>query len=157
MQSGGFREDLFYRLNGLVLDLPPLRERSDKPELLQYLLGEEARGEHIQLADDACQALLDYHWPGNVRQLRNVLRTLAALCEDGVVRLADLPRDVLRASPASTAVETPANPLDDAERSALLNALDSQRWHMTRTAEQLGISRNTLYRKLRKHAIATRG
>ncbi|MCY1176476.1 Bacterial regulatory protein, Fis family [compost metagenome] len=50
-----------------------------------------------------------------------------------------------------------ASPLDDAERTALLNALESQRWHMTRTAEQLGISRNTLYRKLRKHAIATRG
>jgi transcriptional regulator of acetoin/glycerol metabolism len=157
VQSGGFREDLFYRLNGLVLDLPPLRERSDKPELLLHLLGEEARGEHIQLADDARQALLDYHWPGNVRQLRNVLRTLAALCEDGVVRLVDLPRDVLRAVPAATVAEAQANPLDDAERSALLNALDSQRWHMTRTAEQLGISRNTLYRKLRKHAIATRG
>ncbi|MCY1434064.1 Acetoin catabolism regulatory protein [compost metagenome] len=92
-----------------------------------------------------------------MRELRNVLRTLAALCEDGIVRLADLPREVLRSSAASSVVESPANPLDDAERSALISALDSQRWHMTRTAEQLGISRNTLYRKLRKHAIATRG
>ncbi|MGQ7815770.1 sigma-54-dependent Fis family transcriptional regulator [Metapseudomonas furukawaii] len=157
VQAGTFREDLFYRLNGLVLELPPLRERSDKPELLQYLLEEEARGLRICLAEDARQALLDYPWPGNVRQLRNVLRTLAALCEDGLIRLADLPRDVLRGTTTPPAAEPLANPLDDAERTALLNALDSQRWHMTRTAEQLGISRNTLYRKLRKHAIATRG
>ncbi|WP_330114940.1 sigma-54-dependent Fis family transcriptional regulator [Pseudomonas sp. JS3066] len=157
VRSGGFREDLFYRLNGLVLDLPPLRDRSDKPELLHYLLAEEARGTRIVLTEESRQALLDYHWPGNVRQMRNVLRTLAALCEDGIIRIADLPREVLRAAPSATVPEPVASPLDDAERSALLNALDSQRWHMTRTAEQLGISRNTLYRKLRKHAIATRG
>ncbi|MDH4583109.1 sigma-54-dependent Fis family transcriptional regulator [Pseudomonas sp. BN415] len=157
VQSGSFREDLFYRLNGLVLDLPPLRERSDKPELLHYLLAEEARGIRVVLTEDARQTLLDYHWPGNVRQMRNVLRTLAALCEDGIIRQDDLPRDVLRGVPASTLPEPIASPLDDAERTALLNALDSQRWHMTRTAELLGISRNTLYRKLRKHAIATRG
>ncbi|MDT4850711.1 Acetoin catabolism regulatory protein [compost metagenome] len=155
--NGSFREDLYYRLNGLVIDLPPLRARSDKAELLHHLLGEEARGQQVHLVDEARQALLDYHWPGNVRQLRNVLRTLAALCEDGTVRLADLPREVLASAPATPAVEPQASPLDDAERTALLSALESQRWHMTRTAEQLGISRNTLYRKLRKHAIATRG
>ena len=77
--------------------------------------------------------------------------------EDGIIRLSDLPREVLRAAPRPSAPEPVASPLDDAERTALLNALESQRWHMTRTAEQLGISRNTLYRKLRKHAIATRG
>ncbi|MBT8768760.1 sigma-54-dependent Fis family transcriptional regulator [Metapseudomonas boanensis] len=157
VQDGAFREDLYYRLNGLVLNLPPLRERSDKPELLQHLLAEEARGQRVRVDDEALQALLDYHWPGNVRQLRNVLRTLAALCEDGVIHLTDLPREILRATSPAVPVEPPANPLDDAERTALLSALDSQRWHMTRTAEQLGISRNTLYRKLRKHSIATRG
>ncbi|BAN46505.1 sigma-54-dependent Fis family transcriptional regulator [Metapseudomonas resinovorans] len=157
VNNGSFREDLYYRLNGLVIDLPPLRERSDKAELLHHLLGEEARGQQVHLVEEARQALLDYHWPGNVRQLRNVLRTLAALCDDGIIHLADLPREVLAGVPATPAVEPQASPLDDAERTALLGALESQRWHMTRTAEQLGISRNTLYRKLRKHAIATRG
>ncbi|SFA66505.1 sigma-54-dependent Fis family transcriptional regulator [Metapseudomonas otitidis] len=152
VQAGDFREDLYYRLNGLVIDLPPLRERSDREPLLEHLLREEARGQVVRLDDAARQALLAHPWPGNVRQLRNVLRTLVALCEDGVIRLADLPRDIRE----QAAPVTPANPLDDAERAALLGALESQRWHMTRTAEQLGISRNTLYRKLRKHAIETR-
>jgi transcriptional regulator of acetoin/glycerol metabolism len=156
VQAGDFREDLYYRLNGLVIDLPPLRERSDREPLLEHLLREEARGQVVRLDDAARQALLAHPWPGNVRQLRNVLRTLVALCEDGVIRLADLPRDIREQAAPLTRAETPANPLDDAERAALLGALESQRWHMTRTAEQLGISRNTLYRKLRKHAIETR-
>jgi len=157
--AGSFREDLYYRLNGLVLDLPPLRARSDKAELLAHLLGEEARGQALRLDAVARQALLAYAWPGNVRQLRNVLRTLAALCEDGVIRLEDLPAEIRAVQPvlAAPLPEPAAHPLDDAERAALLAALESQRWHMSRTAEQLGISRNTLYRKLRKHAIATRG
>ena len=96
--DGSFREDLYYRLNGLVIDLPPLRERSDRPELLDHLLDEEARGQAIRLEQDARQALLDYAWPGNVRQLRNVLRTLAALCEDGRIRLGDLPAELRRAA-----------------------------------------------------------
>ncbi|WP_079204604.1 sigma-54-dependent Fis family transcriptional regulator [Pseudomonas sp. CC6-YY-74] len=156
--SGQFREDLFYRLNGLVLQLPPLRARSDKLQLLQHLLGEEARGQVVRLEDRAQQALLDYRWPGNVRQLRNVLRTLVALCEDGIIRHAELPVEIRR-MPALGAASPPAAgaPLDDAERSALLAVLESQRWHMTHSAEQLGISRNTLYRKLRKHAISSRG
>ncbi|PAU53516.1 sigma-54-dependent Fis family transcriptional regulator [Pseudomonas indica] len=155
--AGTFREDLYYRLNGLVLDLPPLRARSDKPELLEHLLAEEARGEDIRLERAAREALLAYDWPGNVRQLRNVLRTLAALCEDGRVRLDDLPTEIRQALDASQAEETAVGPLEEAERTTLIAALDSQRWHMTRTAEQLGISRNTLYRKLRKHGIGTRG
>ncbi len=154
--DGSFREDLYYRLNGLVIDLPPLRERSDRPELLDHLLHEEARGQAIRLEQDARQALLDYAWPGNVRQLRNVLRTLAALCDDGRIRYADLPVDLRRAPAPPPINDCVVHPLEDAERSALLAALESQRWHMTRTAEQLGISRNTLYRKLRKHSIETR-
>jgi transcriptional regulator of acetoin/glycerol metabolism len=156
--SGQFREDLYYRLNGLVLELPPLRARGDKAQLLQHLLGEEARGQVLRLEERARQALLDYRWPGNVRQLRNVLRTLVALCEDGLIRHAELPAEI-RSAPALADAREDASPtpLDDAERSALLAVLESQRWHMTRSAEQLGISRNTLYRKLRKHAIGPRG
>lgn len=156
IQAGDFREDLYYRLNGLVLELPPLRERHDKAELLEHLLTEEARGQPVQLADDARQLLLNFPWPGNVRQLRNVLRTLNALCEGGVIRLADLPSEI-RCVAASTRSAASARALDDAECTALIQALKAQRWNMTRTALQLGISRNTLYRKLRKHGIEVRG
>ena len=155
VQDGGFREDLYYRLNGLEVALPALRERSDKSQLLDFLLSEEAGDEALQIAEPARQALLAFAWPGNVRQLRNVLRTLAALCEDGSIGLDDLPAMIRQSRPQmSSAPPLTDFPLDDAERLALLNALEQQRWHMTHTAEQLGISRNTLYRKLRKHAIA---
>ena len=157
VRDGSFREDLYYRLNGLEIGLPALRQRSDKPQLLDFLLAEEAGEQNVQLDAAARQALLDFNWPGNVRQLRNVLRTLAALCENGRIVLGDLPAMIRHSCPApqpAAAEEAPERPLDDAERLALLNALEQQRWHMTHTAEQLGVSRNTLYRKLRKHGIA---
>ncbi|WP_447794683.1 sigma-54-dependent Fis family transcriptional regulator [Pseudomonas farris] len=156
VQGGSFREDLYYRLNGLEVALPALRERADKSQLLDFLLAEEAGGETVLIDGPARQALLDFAWPGNVRQLRNVLRTLAALCDGGRIGLEDLPATIRQARPVTaSAVEEPSEyPLDDAERLALLTVLEQQRWHMTHTAEQLGVSRNTLYRKLRKHGIA---
>ena len=155
--DGSFREDLYYRLNGLEVGLPALRERSDKSQLLDFLLAEEAGEQPVLIDAAARQALLAFEWPGNVRQMRTVLRTLAALCEDGRIGLEDLPTLIRQARPSLVAVavdEPSAHPLEDAERLALLNALEQQRWHMTHTAEQLGVSRNTLYRKLRKHGIA---
>ncbi|MBV7547210.1 sigma-54-dependent Fis family transcriptional regulator [Pseudomonas sp. PDM26] len=156
VEDGSFREDLYYRLNGLEVALPPLRERSDKSRLLDFLLAEEAGAETVLIDGPAREALLGFAWPGNVRQLRNVLRTLAALCEDGRIGLEDLPAMIRSARPVvAQAIEEPSeHPLEDAERLALLAALEQTRWHMTHTAEQLGVSRNTLYRKLRKHGIA---
>ncbi|WP_347909350.1 sigma-54-dependent Fis family transcriptional regulator [Pseudomonas grandcourensis] len=156
VQDGSFREDLYYRLNGLEVALPALRDRSDKSRLLDFLLAEEAGGETVLIDGPAREALLGFAWPGNVRQLRNVLRTLAALCENGRIGLEDLPAMIRSARPAvAQAIEEPSeHPLEDAERLALLTALEQTRWHMTHTAEQLGVSRNTLYRKLRKHGIA---
>ncbi|MEW5509772.1 MULTISPECIES: sigma-54-dependent Fis family transcriptional regulator [Pseudomonas] len=151
--SGSFREDLYYRLNGLEIDVPPLRERSDKAQLLDFLLADEAPGQVVLLDETARQALLDFAWPGNVRQLRNVLRTLAALSEDGRIRFDDLPSIIRQARPAVASEPVPGLALNDAERVALLEALQQHHWHMTRTAEHLGVSRNTLYRKLRKHGI----
>jgi transcriptional regulator of acetoin/glycerol metabolism len=155
VQDGSFREDLYYRLNGLEVALPALRDRSDKSRLLDFLLAEEAGEETVLIDGPAREALLGFAWPGNVRQLRNVLRTLAALCEDGRIGLEDLPAMIRQARPVvSTIEEASEHPLEDAERLALLTALEQTRWHMTHTAEQLGVSRNTLYRKLRKHGIA---
>ncbi|OXR29193.1 sigma-54-dependent Fis family transcriptional regulator [Pseudomonas umsongensis] len=156
VQDGSFREDLYYRLNGLEVALPALRERSDKSQLLDYLLAKEARGETVLIDGPAREVLLGFAWPGNVRQMRNVLRTLAALCDGGRIALEDLPAMIRQARQVvMPKIEQPCeHPLEDAERLALLNALEHTRWHMTNTAEQLGVSRNTLYRKLRKHGIA---
>ncbi|QXH47516.1 sigma-54-dependent Fis family transcriptional regulator [Pseudomonas xanthosomatis] len=179
--QGTFREDLYYRLNGLEVALPAVRERSDKGQLLDFLLRQEAQGQPVALEPGARQALLDFAWPGNVRQMRNVLRTLVALCDEGRVEYQDLPAVVRRGAipvgaglPANASDQTPhgegvaldrgqarshrsAVNLEDAERHALLTVLEAKRWHLTQVAEHLGISRNTLYRKLRKHGIARAG
>ncbi len=154
VRDGRFREDLYYRLNGLRITLPPLRERADKAALLAHVLAEESRGRPARLDDDARDALLAHPWPGNVRQLRNALRTLVALSDDGRIRLRDLPPELCPHAAGSAAVPAP---LDSAEKTALLAALQAQQWRMTHAAEALGISRNTLYRKLRKHGIARPG
>ncbi len=168
IQDGEFREDLYYRLNGITLHLPLLRDRGDKADLIRTLLREEnSDQESIEIAEDAFQKLLDYSWPGNIRQLRNALRTASALCRDGIIRLSNLPQEILhtetRASaPASgagqleaaaTAVNLPSAALRDAECAALLRELERMHWNISRTAQALGISRNTLYRKIHKHNI----
>ncbi|MBK5009409.1 sigma-54-dependent Fis family transcriptional regulator [Pseudomonas sp. S60] len=156
VEQGTFREDLYYRLNGLEVALPAVRERSDKAQLLDFLFREEAKGQLIDIAPCARQALLAFAWPGNVRQMRNVLRTLVALCEHTHIAFADLPGIIREGSPLRAGVGLPASgpdALKDAECQTLLAALQAKHWHLTRVAEYLGISRNTLYRKLRKHNL----
>ncbi len=168
IENGEFREDLYYRLNGITLHLPLLRERSDKAELVRTLLREENAGqESIEIAEDAFQKLLDYSWPGNIRQLRNALRTASALCRDGIIRLSNLPQEILHtetrttapagaaghADDAAPALHPPSAALRDAECAALLRELERMHWNISRTAQALGISRNTLYRKIHKHNI----
>nr|WP_241093568.1 sigma-54-dependent Fis family transcriptional regulator [Xanthomonas sp.] len=162
--AGEFREDLYYRLNGVVLHLPPLRERSDKAELIRTLLREESGERHVRISEDALHKLLSYAWPGNLRQLRNVLRTAAVLCSDGLIRISNLPQEIVDAGSGPCLVDGDAVAADDmpgraaldsAERSVLQQQLERHRWNVSRTADALGISRNTLYRKLRKHGLAT--
>jgi sigma-54 dependent transcriptional regulator, acetoin dehydrogenase operon transcriptional activator AcoR len=164
IQAGEFREDLYYRLNGVTLQLPLLRDRSDKAALINTLLREENPDEPLQIAEDAFNKLLDYGWPGNIRQLRNALRTASALCRNGVIRVSNLPQEILdtdgRPVPAAPLPETshaeaatPSAALRQAECDVLLRELERLRWNISRTAQALGISRNTLYRKIHKHGI----
>lgn len=152
--AGAFREDLYYRLNGLELMLPPLRERGDRALLIRKLLAAESDGASVRITEDAFTALDRYAWPGNIRQLRNVLRTAVALCEDQMIRLEDLPAEITGL--AFHRQHASGDGLVQAERDALLRQLDRQGWNITNTASQLGVSRNTLYRKLRKHGIQPR-
>jgi transcriptional regulator of acetoin/glycerol metabolism len=175
VQDGEFREDLYYRLNGTTLHLPLLKDRADRAELIEVLLHEEnAGGDPVRIQPDALHALFNYHWPGNIRQLRNVLRTAAALCRDNAIRLPNLPQELLDCAdeaprptgPATTITVAQAatsdaacadsccrTPLDTAEHATLLRELERNRWNITHTADALGVSRNTLYRKIRKHQI----
>jgi transcriptional regulator of acetoin/glycerol metabolism len=172
---GEFREDLYYRLNGITLELPKLADRADRERVIhRALAAETSNGRPAAIEVDALQRLVGYPWPGNIRELRNVIRTALAICEGGVVRLIDLPREIREqvhgAQPAAVApvasttaapaesepLETCANPLAAAERSALLRVIEKCRGNMTHAAEHLGVSRNTLYRKMKTHGIPTR-
>ncbi|CRN02237.1 Acetoin catabolism regulatory protein [Pseudomonas sp. 34 E 7] len=155
VEDGGFREDLYYRLNGLEVALPALRQRTDKSQLLDLLLVQEAGDQAVYLEPAAREALLAFAWPGNVRQLRTVLRTLVALCENGKVAAENLP-PMIRHAPTHDAPSSVSSlsPFEEAERSTLLAALEQQHWHMSHAATHLGVSRNTLYRKLRKYEIS---
>ncbi|MGH8301694.1 MAG: sigma-54-dependent Fis family transcriptional regulator [Steroidobacteraceae bacterium] len=178
---GTFREDLYYRLNGITLELPALRERADKERLIQHALAAETgNGRPAAIERDALQRLLTYAWPGNIRELRNVIRTALAICDGGVVRALDLPREIRDDQPPhddradtmsgrfqvsvaasgadpdgdSGSLPAPHNRLQAAERAALMRAIEDLHGNMSRVAEELGVSRNTLYRKIKRHGIA---
>jgi len=161
---GAFREDLYYRLNGITLELPALKDRADKERVIhRALAAETGNGRPAAIEVDALQRLLEYPWPGNIRELHNVIRTALAICDGGVVRRIDLPREIRESAapacadapcPLSTDGSALTNPLQVAERAALARVVDECRGNMTRAAAQLGISRNTLYRKFKRHRIA---
>ena len=164
---GTFRDDLYYRLNGITLELPALRDRADKERVIHHALAAETGdGRPAAIERDALQRLLAYPWPGNVRELRNVIRTALAICDGGVIRRIDLPREIREAetvklAPPTSAIRTTvvpdgpgtANPLQVAERAALLSVIEDCHGNMTRVALQLGMSRNTLYRRIKRHGI----
>jgi transcriptional regulator of acetoin/glycerol metabolism len=162
---GTFRDDLYYRLNGITLELPALRERADKERVIRdALAAETGNGRPAAIERDALQRLLTYPWPGNIRELRNVIRTALAICEGGVVRRIDLPREIREAETIAATTPTDlrgivpkgpgaANPLQVAERAALLSVIEDCHGNMTRVAMQLGMSRNTLYRRIKRHGI----
>jgi transcriptional regulator of acetoin/glycerol metabolism len=155
--TGGFRPDLYYRLQGLVFTLPPLRERGDRRELIRRILAEESDGTPVEIDEAALDRLDRYGWPGNLRELRNVLRTVLALREGRVITEADLP-DAVRITPVlpsaypAAGASAPADrtPLENAEREALVRELDRHHWNITNVARRLKISRNTLYRKMQR-------
>ena len=157
-----FREDLYYRVNGITLELPPLAVRRDKEALIRKCLAAESDdGETISIESAALQHLMAHAWPGNIRELRNAVRSALAICGDRTIRVTDLPDDIRAASPMHAAIDDlPATPaldtqisLQTAERDALVRAIEGNRGNMTAVAAQLRISRNTLYRKIRRHGI----
>jgi len=154
---GEFREDLYYRLNGITLELPPLAARSDKERLIREFLAAETSDDRpaaIEVA--AFQRLLAYDWPGNVRELRNVIRTALAICDGGVVRLSDLPGELRNESIRHSAPASQHPAPESTVREDVLRHIRECDGNMSLTAERLGISRNTLYRRCKRLGIPLR-
>jgi transcriptional regulator of acetoin/glycerol metabolism len=156
--EGTFREDLYYRLAGIELQLPPLRERSDCAELIRNLLAELGRPD-AAIAPAAWDLLVSHPWPGNVRQLHHVLRSAVALSDGAPLTLEHFP-SLHAASAVSAAGPAPDGPEVSSlsqeqlqERQALREQLEAQRWNVSHVAKTLGISRNTLYRRMHKLRI----
>ena len=153
----GFREDLYYRINGLRVVLPALRERRDLAALIQHLLcAETTAHQPPRLSKVALQALLAYRWPGNVRQLYQTLRLAVALAEnEGEIGLQHLPDDVLEdceaqgESAAGTPQPQPGDTLQTSKLRAIKAAVEASGGNLSAAARSLGIGRATLYRKLK--------
>jgi DNA-binding NtrC family response regulator len=158
VEEGRFREDLLYRLSVIQTELPPLRDRrEDIIELVRYFTSElgDAMGRHIDdIAPDALEVLQRYRWPGNIRELRNVVERALVLGDGPVLELDDLPPELQHAAPTGgtgAPAVTSANvlPLAELEAQAIGAALEATGGNKARAAALLGIDRTTLYRKLK--------
>jgi len=170
--DGSFRSDLLYRINGFQIDLRPLRERPEDIEpLARHLLKLVGGTNPPEIQADALAALRAYHWPGNVRQLRNCLERGVILANNGLITVSELPPEVVRApfvapqqsvpvqsgtQPEKILANSGALSLREVERQQILSALEQTGWHRGKTAELLGISPSTLYRRLRDYNLEHR-
>jgi DNA-binding NtrC family response regulator len=174
VNDGVFRSDLLYRINGFQISLAPLRERPEDIEpLARYLLKQVAGTHPPELTEEAFNALRAYTWPGNVRQLKNCLERAVILSNNGRITLSELPPEVTRPAvgpalssvvqsavvgdaPVAAAVSSAPGSLREVERQQILAALEQTGWHRGKTAEILGISPSTLYRRLRDYDLERR-
>ncbi|PYS68037.1 MAG: hypothetical protein DMF69_21365 [Acidobacteria bacterium] len=174
VNDGVFRSDLLYRINGFQISLAPLRERPEDIEpLARHLLKQVGGTSPPELTQDAFDALRNYSWPGNVRQLKNCIERAVILSNNGRVTISELPPEVLRPSvavqpsasspavapgtePAVAANASAPGSLREVERQQILAALEQTGWHRGKTAEILGISPSTLYRRLRDYDLERR-
>ena len=155
--DGRFRQDLFYRINVINVELPPLRERiSDIPLLAGHFLRhvcEDSNRKVIGFTNDAMHALQRYRWPGNVRELQNVIERAVLLGKSDMIGVDDLPNSL--ASIGAVTLETVAgrslkSAMESPERQIIREVLEANRWNRNATAEALGINRTTLYKKMKR-------
>ncbi|MDH4229209.1 MAG: sigma-54 dependent transcriptional regulator [Nitrospirota bacterium] len=177
--DGRFREDLYYRLNVISIDLPPLRSRrEDIAPLAQHFLlryGQEM-AKQVSMPSEVMAALSSYRWPGNIRELQNVIERAVVLADGTELTLADLPRELMQPgtepvavasgesappSPVSVAFRTATTDhplditahLDEMERGIITEALTRYRWNQTKVAQALGLKRSSLQYKMKKHGL----
>jgi PAS domain S-box-containing protein len=157
--KGVFREDLYYRINVVNIDLPPLRERSgDIPLLIDHFVGKLSKetGKAVTgISPDAMDLLIDYSWPGNVREMENAIGHAFVHSRGGAILPEHLPPDVLRGIPHLTHAATgPVGSVDEMEKILIEKTLKQSHGNRTRAARKLGMSRTSLWRKIKKYDLA---
>jgi transcriptional regulator of acetoin/glycerol metabolism len=158
MREGRFREDLYYRLNGARFTLPPLRERTDLDWLIRKFLDADTAHGAVTLSPAARERLHRHEWPGNLRELCNVLRYARAVCSHGTIDIDDLPEGFGAPAPAAdTRAQQPADDFDThrlpPEGMLLMQYLRAASWNLSAVARQIGVSRMTLYRRMERYGI----
>jgi transcriptional regulator with PAS, ATPase and Fis domain len=158
IRAGTFRQDLYFRLNVMLIQLPPLRERkSDIPLLIDFFLerSREAQRPMRTISEDAMRQLMAYDWPGNVRELENAVESGFALASGPILHSADLPATLRQGSNGRTLEISGLTTLEELKRHAILRALRETKGHKVSAARLLGIGKTTLYRKLKQYARST--
>jgi DNA-binding NtrC family response regulator len=156
IDEGRFRSDLGYRLGGVVIEVPPLRERlEDIPLLVRHFTQRMApRSQVPQLTADALDALRRHDWPGNVRELRHAIESAAALCDRDVLAREDIARVLRRGRDERSRAEVAP---DSFSRRRLIEVLEQCAWDANEAARRLGVHRVTVYRRMRRFGIARPG
>ena len=161
VRDGIFRTDLFYRLNVVPIHLPPLRERrEDIPLLVERFIAEFSRAYGVEpkrVTPEAMNRILEYDWPGNIRELQNAIERAFALSSEPEITLTDLPPAVLRGEDTVRNKDTVGGvlPLEEVERQSIVAALQRSGGNKNKAARLLGIDRQRLYRKIEKYGLAS--
>ncbi|XER11909.1 Acetoin dehydrogenase operon transcriptional activator AcoR [Sporomusa aerivorans] len=172
VEKGTFRKDLYYRLDVISITIPPLRERPEDivPLFNHFLEKLDKQSRRLVVSPEVIERLVRYSWPGNVRELQNVVERIVSLTEGQLITLANLPQDICNRQPASVAGIVANSPDDtrpesvcrreqrrvylaENERQEIVALLSSHRGNVSLTAKSMGVSRNTLYRKMKQYAI----
>ncbi len=158
VEKGGFREDLYYRLSVIPIQLPPLRERKeDLPALIEHFVAKHnvrrRKGIIESVAEDAMQSLLEYDWPGNIRELENVIERAITIEDSLQITLNSLPKHIQTKAQSLVKEEAKTLSLSEVEKKHIARILQQTNWNISQTARLLGIDRKTLYEKIRKYGL----
>ena len=155
VDKGEFREDLYYRLKVIEIHIPPLRERlDDLPMLVDHFcqkFNAAFKKQIIRLDKNVMKVLMNYHWPGNIRELEHTIERAFILCHGQTILLEHLPPEILKSDKKQDNKSEMKAPKDSYELSVILQRTD---WNISKTARLMGISRSTLYRKLSKYNLS---
>jgi DNA-binding NtrC family response regulator len=161
VKEGRFREDLFYRLNVITIYLSKLKERKeDIPLLVDHFLTkyglESGRGKK-SMSQEVLDLLMKYDWPGNIRELENLIERLVILCKDKIIRPENLPQNIKKEPKGELSILIPNKQLEEVEKQYIYEVLKEYNWNKSKSAKILGIERMTLYKKIKKYNLKKEG